>query len=162
MVIHREYLRSIIFGVEDSLVSTTGLLAGISITAQNSHYIITTGLIAILIEAVSMGVSEYLSDDAVKDIDKMKRNTDSAFLSGLFLMIAYIIAGLIPLTPIAFLRFPISLVTSVILALVGLFLLGYIKGALVHSSRSRGAIKILIVGGITTILGLILGYIFKI
>jgi VIT1/CCC1 family predicted Fe2+/Mn2+ transporter len=156
-----EYLRSILFGIEDSLISTTGLIAGISIGSDNNKFVILAVIVSISIEAVSMGVGEYLSDDTVKDIDKLKRNKDNPLLSGLLMFISYVLAGMIPLLPALFIPFPTSLLLSIIFAFIAFFLLGYIKGKLVHVSPIKGGIKILTVGGIATILGLLLGFVFK-
>lgn len=159
--IKREYLRSSFFGVEDSLVSTTGLIAGLSVGADEKKVVILGGIVAIAIEAVSMGAGEYLSDDAVQELDKLKRHRDSPLLSGLLMFLSYSLAGLIPLAPILVLDYPGSVGFSVILALAGLFLLGYIKGRLINTSPWNGGLKILIVGGIATALGVLVGFIFK-
>lgn len=159
--IKREYLRSSFFGVEDSLVSTTGLIAGLSVGADEKKVVILGGIVAIAIEAVSMGAGEYLSDDAVQELDKLKRHRDSPLLSGLLMFLSYSLAGLIPLAPILVLDYPGSVAFSVILALAGLFLLGYIKGRLINTSPWNGGLKILIVGGIATALGVLVGFIFK-
>jgi VIT1/CCC1 family predicted Fe2+/Mn2+ transporter len=156
-----EYLRSMLFGIEDSLISTTGLIAGISIGSDNNKFVILAVIVSISIEAVSMGVGEYLSDDTVKDIDKLKRNKDNPLLSGLLMFISYVLAGMIPLLPALFIPFQTSLLLSIIFAFIAFFLLGYIKGKLVHVSPIKGGIKILTVGGIATILGLLLGFVFK-
>ena len=99
-MINREYLRSVMFGVEDSLVSTTGLIAGISIGANNSHITLLAGIVAVTIEALSMGIGEYLSDDAVEELDKIKRHEDAPLKSGLLMFISYLCAGAIPLLEI--------------------------------------------------------------
>jgi len=156
-----EYLRSILFGFEDSLISTTGLIAGISIGSDNNKFVILAVVVSIAIEAVSMGVGEYLSDDSVKDLDKLKRNKDNPLLSGFLMLISYIFAGMIPLLPALFIPFPTSLMLSIVFAFIAFFLLGYIKGKLVHASPLKGGIKILTVGGIATILGLLIGFVFK-
>ena len=158
---NREYLRSILFGVEDSLVSTTAFIAGVSIGSLNTKFIVMATVVAIFIEGVSMGVGEYLSDDAVEELDKFKRHRDNPLLSGLALCTSYLLAGMIPLFPILFFTFPQSLFISISLALLGLFFLGYFKGKLLKVSAVRGGIKILIVGGITTVLGVIIGFLFK-
>jgi hypothetical protein len=44
------YLRNFIFGVEDSLVSTVGLLAGVAAGGVSSAAILTTGLVLIVVE----------------------------------------------------------------------------------------------------------------
>ena len=160
--IDREYLKSIIFGIEDSLVSTTGLIVGLSVGADNKQIVILGGAVAIAIEAVSMGASEYLSDDAMQDLDKIKRHRDNPLISGTLMLLSYLAAGLIPLLPVLLFDYPSSLYYSVIFALIGLFLLGYVKGKLTHVSPLRGGLKILIVGGLATALGVIVGMLFKV
>ena len=54
------YYRNFVFGVEDSLVSTVGLLSGISIAGVTNKTIIMTGVILIFVEAVSMGAGSFL------------------------------------------------------------------------------------------------------
>lgn len=159
--IEREYVRSILFGVEDSLISTTGLIAGLTVGADDSQIIILGSLVAVVIEAVSMGVGEYLSDDALQDLDKIKRHRDNPLVSGGLMFGAYLVAGFIPLLPILVLALPRALLVSVGLALLSLFLLGYLKGRLLKSNPLRGALKILVVGGITTILGVVVGLAFR-
>jgi vacuolar iron transporter family protein len=157
----KEYLRSIFFGIEDSLVSTAGLVTGIAVGSDNKDVVLLAGLVAITIEAVSMGVGEYLSDDALQDLNKLKKHKDNALLSGFLMFASYLLAGLIPLAPVALLPLPFSLVVGVILSLIGLFTLGYIKGKILHTSAFSGGIKILVVGGVATLLGLIVGLAFK-
>lgn len=160
--INKEYLRSIIFGIEDSLVSTTGLIAGLSVGAGSKQIVILGSLVAIGIEAVSMGAGEYLSDDAVQDMNKQKRRRDKPIISGLLMFVSYLLAGLVPLVPVLFLPYSSAIYFSIASALAGLFMLGYSKGRLLHTSPMKGAIKILFVGGIATALGIIVGFIFKV
>ena len=160
--ISRDYLRSVIFGIEDSLVSTTGLIAGLSIGAENKKVVLLGGIVAIAVESISMGAGEYLSDDAVSELDKLKRHKDSPLTSGLLMFISYLLAGMVPLAPIIFLSYPTSLWFSVILALSGLFMLGFTKGRLLNTSSLRGGLKILIVGGLATLLGILVGSLLKI
>ena len=158
----KEYARSIIFGIEDSLVSTTGLIVGLNVGSSDRKVVILGGLVAIGIEAVSMGAGEYLSDDAVQDLDKLKRSQEKPLISGLLMFIAYLLAGFIPLAPILLFPYSMAIYFSVAFALCGLFLLGYTKGKLLHTSAFRGAFKILIVGGLATVLGTMIGFIFKV
>jgi len=160
--IDQEYLRSIIFGIEDSLVSTTGLVVGLSVGADDKRIVILGGAVAIAIEAVSMGAGEYLSDDAIQELDKLKRHRDKPLVSGALMLISYLLAGLVPLVPAVLLEFPASIYYSVVFALAGLFLLGFLKGKVVHTNPLRGGMKILIVGGLATALGVLVGLAFKI
>ena len=159
---NREYLRSTVFGVEDSLVSTTGLIAGLSVGSNDKEIVILGAVVAIVIEAVSMGAGEYLSDDAVQELDKLKRHRDNPLVSGALMFTSYLLAGFIPLLPVIFLEYPSSVLLAVILAFSGLFLLGFIKGRLLHSHPWRSGTKILIVGGLATIIGLVVGLAFRV
>ncbi len=160
--INREYLRSVLFGIENSLISTVGLIAGISVGVDNKRVVILGASVAIVIEAVAMGVGEYLSDDAVQELDKIKRHPENPLLSGLLMMVSGSLAGLIPLAPVIVLDYPGSLYFSVLFALIGLFILGYTKGKILRTSPWRGGLKILIVGGLATTLGLVVGLIFRV
>ena len=57
------YLRNFIFGVEDSLVSTVGLLAGVAAGGVSSAVILTTGLVLIEVEGFSMGLGSFLTEE---------------------------------------------------------------------------------------------------
>lgn len=159
---NKEYLRSVLFGIEDSLISTTGLIAGISIGSDNKSFVLMAGLVAVAIEAVSMGAGEYLSDEAVQELDKVKRHRENPLLSGTLMISSYFAAGIIPLAPIIFFGFPLSLIVSLAFAFICLFLIGYIKGKAVKVKPYRSGLKILFVGGIATLLGLAVGLLFKI
>lgn len=161
--LNAEYLRSIIFGVEDSLVSTTGLIAGLSVGSGEKNLVLLGAIVAIIVEAVSMGAGEYISTDTVEEIDKQKSHSEKpALISGTLMLFSYIIAGLIPLLPIIFIDSEDAFIVSVIAALVGLFALGYAKGKLVKVSPVKSGIKILLIGGIATAVGIIAGRVLSI
>lgn len=162
LIKHKEYLRSVLFGLEDSLISTTGFIAGMSIGSLNSRIVLLSGLIAITIEGISMGVGEYLSDDTLEELDKVKRHRGNPLFSGLLLLISYITAGMIPFLPVVILPFPTSIIVSITLALAALFLIGFLKGKILKTSAFKGGLKILTVGGITTIFGVCIGLAFRI
>lgn len=158
---NKEYLRSIVFGVEDSLVSTTGLIAGISVGTNSREFVLLAGIVAVSIEAVSMGAGEYLSDDAVNELEKIKRYRDRPLVSGFLMLVSYFMAGLVPLFPVVLFQYPTSLYLGVTFALSGLFFLGFFKGKILHTSPLKGGFKILVIGGVATLLGLFIGSLFK-
>lgn len=155
-------VRTIIFAVEDSLVSTTGLIAGISVGTNNKSVVIVSGIVAIAVEAISMGASEYISDDAIEQATKKNRGRSQAFADGVIMLSSYFVAGLIPLLPVIFLTYPSSLYFSVFFALIGLVILGYLKSKVLKTNPIRGTAKVVIVGGLATILGVVVGLVFKI
>lgn len=159
--VDESYFKSAIFGFEDGLVSTTGLVAGLSAGSKDPKFILLGGLVAIGVEAMSMGAGEYLSEHGVHQL-KGSQHKDRASLSGFLMSLSFLIAGLIPLTPIIFLPFPLSLYISLIAALVALFLLGVVQAKIARVRGLRGAVEMIVIGGLATVVGFILGLIAKI
>src|SRR5262244_2106770 len=64
----RARVREFVFGIQDGLMSTVGLLAGIQGATENNLVVIITGLTAMFAGAVSMATGSYLSSNAEKEI----------------------------------------------------------------------------------------------
>jgi vacuolar iron transporter family protein len=60
----RQYLSSIVLGLNDALVELTGALAGLTLAFQNSNIILVSGFIVGFAASLSMAGSEYLSTKA--------------------------------------------------------------------------------------------------
>ena len=156
-----DYIHSIFFGIEDSLVSTTGALAGIAISSGSKELILATALVIIAVESTSMGASEFLSEETEEDIKKEKMPANPK-ISGLLVFLSYIIAGIIPLFPYLILPHIQAIPVSIVSALIGMILLGIAKGKLSKKSPFRSALEVLIIGGIAAGIGIAVGLIFKI
>lgn len=156
MNIKKNYLQSAIFGINDALVSTTGVIVGISAGTSNKSIIILAGVVTILVEALSMGSGQYLSLKSAQQLQNSKEHGE-AMVSGVIMFFGYIIGGLVPLLPILLLPVDQSRIAAIVGALIGLFALGYVKGKIVKVSPIRSAIEIFVIGGIATIIGLVVG-----
>jgi VIT1/CCC1 family predicted Fe2+/Mn2+ transporter len=64
----RARIREFVFGIQDGLISTVGLLAGIQGATENNVVVIVTGLTAMFSGAISMAAGSYLSTKAQKEI----------------------------------------------------------------------------------------------
>src|SRR6266508_3711552 len=64
----RARIREFVFGIQDGLISTVGLLAGIQGATENNVVVIITGLTAMFSGAISMAAGSYLSSGAQKEI----------------------------------------------------------------------------------------------
>jgi vacuolar iron transporter family protein len=160
--INEDYIRSAFFGLQDGLVSTTGVVVGISAGVNDKAIVILASLVAVSVEASSMAAGQYSSEKAVHQMDKTGRHKDSLFLGALIMFFAYLGAGLIPILPVIIIGPPHSSFFSVILALVGLFIVGLARGHLTGSKPLRNAIELSIIGGTATAIGLIVGYFLKV
>jgi len=73
----RSRIREFVFGIQDGLISTVGLLAGVQGATENNLVVIITGLTAMFSGAISMAAGSYLSSGAQKDIfDKELREAE--------------------------------------------------------------------------------------
>ena len=159
--INPDYLRSTVFGFQDALVSTTGIVVGISAGVDNKQFILLSALVTISVEALSMGAGQYLSEKTVHDLPQ-NRHRDNLLTGGLIMFVSYLLGGLIPIIPIIFTAPPLSSLLSIIFAFVGLFSLGFVKAKLFQGKAWRSAFEMLIIGGLATFIGLLVGLIFKI
>ncbi len=156
-----DYVRSSFFGIEDSLVSTTGLIAGIAVATTDKQFIILAGLVAIAVEAISMAAGEFLSEETEHDMNDPGSRRTRPVIGGLIMLVSYALAGLVPLLPVMLLPGEVAVFAAVAAALVGLFVLGYFKGQITQRPPLRSGLKVLIVGGIATLIGIVVGIIFK-
>ena len=160
--IHEDYFRSIVFGFQDALVSTTGVIVGVAAGASDRNLVILAGVVTITVEALSMGVGQYMSEKSVHQMDKTGKHTDNLFIVGGLMFMSYLLGGLVPLTPILLLQLPLASTVSIIFSFMGLFLLGYVKAHFVNVSPLKSALEMLLLGGATTTIGLIVGHTFKV
>ena len=158
---HDTYLRNFIFGVEDSLVSTVGLLAGVAAADISQKAILTTGLVLIVVEGFSMGIGSFLTEETAEEMAGEKPQTLEAIKGACTMLVSYCLAGLLPLSPYVFFSGQKAVAISVALSLFGLMILGY--GTSVFYGRPRPwarAIKMFFLGGIAVLAGMLIGKLF--
>lgn len=151
-------LRNFIFGVEDSLVSTVGLLAGVAAADISHRNVIITGLVLIVVEGLSMGVGSFLTEETTDEMAGFAPETFKSLKGAAVMLISYSLAGLIPLAPYGFFPGNQAVVISVALSLIGLFALGVGTSIFYHRPRPwvRG-LKMIVLGGLAVLFGMLVG-----
>lgn len=153
----RGYLRNFIFGAEDSLVSTVGLLSGISFAGFGSSAIVLSGLILILVEAISMAAGVYLSEDSANELPASGQK-DNTLVDSAIMLVSYLLIGAIPLLPYVLLPgSTIAFHLSVVSSLIALFAVGVIKGLFVQKSPLYSGLKLAVVGGVVILIAILVG-----
>jgi len=160
--LHEDYLRSVLFGLQDGLVSTTGVVVGISTGVEHKAIIILASFVAVTVEASSMAAGQYSSEKAVHQMDKTGKHTDNLILGAIIMFVSYLSAGMIPIVPIVLFDQPYAKYVSILFAFIGLFIIGYIKGKIVGQKPLRSATELFVIGSIATLIGLIVGQILKV
>lgn len=155
---YASYLRSFVFGVEDSLVSTVGLLSGIKISGTPQGFILLAGVIYILVEAFAMAAGNFLSEQAADDYDREDATASlwTSLATSVVMFFSFVIAGFIPLLPYL-LNTPATLFVSIGLSLIVLFVIGMVSAKVVHRNPIRRGIEMALVGGAAIAVGIIAG-----
>jgi len=157
------YIRNFVFGVEDSLASTVGLLSGIATAGVNASTIVVTGAVLIFVEAFSMGVGSFMSEESAEEYVKRRDVSSREPLIGSLVMFAsYVFSGFVPLLPYLFWEINTALKISVGLSLVCLFILGMVGAEFSKTSKFKHGVKMLLTGGGAIIAGVVVGGWFKV
>lgn len=160
--IHEDYLRSLMFGLQDGIVSTTGVVVGVSFGVQDKSIIVLAALVAVMVEATSMAAGQYSSEKAVHQMDKSGKHTDSLLTGAAIMFFAYLMGGMFSIVPTLIFPQPEARYLAILSAFIGLFTIGYFKGKIVDHHAMRSAVELLAIGGIATLVGIIVGYFLKV
>lgn len=153
------YLRNFVFGVEDSLVSTVGLLSGVAIAGMAREDIVVTGVILIFVEAVSMTAGSFLAESSAEEYEtRSDMPTERSYLSAVIMFFSYFISGFIPLFPYMFLSAGTAFGVSIALSALALVILGCLGGMFSKTSVWKNALRMLIVGGLAIAVGATVGH----
>lgn len=153
-----EYVRNFVFGVEDSLVSTVGLISGIAAAGVSKGEILITGIVLIFVESFSMAIGSFLSKASAEEyLHDGKQNRSVEIFSGMIMFFSYFLSGFVPLFPYAFFNTSYAFRFSIFLSLVSLFVLGLIEARISKVRMMRSGLRMLIIGGIALGIGVAVG-----
>lgn len=71
-------IREIVFGLEDSLVSTLGAITGIAAGTGSTYIVVLSGIVLIFAESVSMSAGSYLSSKSAREVYERRHGQDAA------------------------------------------------------------------------------------
>jgi len=149
--------RNFLFGVEDSLVSTVGLLSGVAAAGTQKSVIVTTGIVLIFVEAFSMGIGSFLSEETSREIIKTRFSRVLVIKSALVMFVSYFVAGFIPLFPHILFSGDQAWLYSIALTLFALTVLGGVMAKLFQGKIVWKAVEMLLLGGLATGIGIAIG-----
>jgi VIT1/CCC1 family predicted Fe2+/Mn2+ transporter len=154
--IEPNYFRNLIFGAEDSLVSTVGVLFGMASASLRNPEIVLTGLIVITVEALSMGAGAFLSEKSTHELNPKSKHKDLPIIGGLIMLLSYFFVGFIPLLPYMIWRAPAAKFVSLGVTLLSLFILGYLP-----NKKIKSAVRMAVIAGSAVLAGFLIAFLFK-
>ncbi len=146
------FMRNLVFGIEDGLVSTVGLLSGIAIAGVSGATIFLTGTVLIMVEAFSMAAGSYLSEETVEENFEAPQSQVRSIEGSAVMFFSYLIAGYIPLMPYLYMDVSRAFSTSIACSFAALFVLGLWSGRRGHAAW-RSAWRMAFVGGAAIVVG---------
>lgn len=160
-----ESMREIVFGLEDSLVSTLGALTGIAIGSHSTYIVILSGFVLIAAESMSMAAGSYLSSKSATETEKLLHKTNGKIFNhdfdpiraGIVMGVFYFIGGFVPLFAYLFLQIEQAIIVSIPLTATCLFLLGVWSSRFTKRSATKSGIEMMIVSLSAALLGYLIG-----
>lgn len=149
-----ESMREIVFGLEDSFVSTLGTVTGIAAGAGSTYVVVLSGLVLIAVEAVSMSAGSYLSNKSAMEAELevlaeekvQRRGLDPhLFRSSAVMGVFYLLGGMVPIFPYFFLPIRSAYAPSIILTAICLFILGAWTASFAKRSAWRGGAQMVLI-----------------
>lgn len=156
-------IRAGVFGVQDGIVSTFGLVMGVSGAQISPEAVLVAGVAGLVSGALSMAAGEYVSvktQSEVLDVEGVVRDERdnvnpirAAGANGLL----FVAGGLIPLTPFLIASGRDAVITSIALSVVALFAAGALLTRLTRQSPWRSGLRLLVIGGGAGVIGFLVG-----
>jgi VIT1/CCC1 family predicted Fe2+/Mn2+ transporter len=160
--IARRYLRDLIYGANDGIITTFAVVAGVTGADLSTTVILILGVSNLLADGFSMAASDYLSlrseAAALESEGKQTAQDDSPFKHGLATFVAFVTAGVVPLA--AYLvplessqRFP----AAIALTFLTLFVVGASRSIVTRRSWMRSGLEMLAVGALAAVVAYVIG-----
>ena len=160
--IARHYLRDLIYGANDGIITTFAVVAGVTGASLSTTVILILGVSNLLADGFSMAASNFLSmrsDADVREDEGEARDMDeSPFKNGLATFLAFVACGSVPLVAYVIpmsgdIRFPLT----VVLTLLTLFAVGASRSFVTRRSWLRNGLEMLAVGALAAVVAFVLG-----
>ena len=151
----RHYIRDMVYAANDGIITTFAVVAGVQGAKLSALVVLALGFANLAADGLAMGVGNYLgikSERASEMGDGFQEwpETIHATRHGLVTWVAFVTAGLVPLTPFLF-AFPLGLAfqLSVALTLTALFTVGALRTWVSTQAWWRGGLEMLLIGILT-------------
>jgi len=132
----RHYIRDLVYGANDGIITTFAVVSGVAGGQLSQLAVLVVGAANLVADGVSMGVGNFLAiraDERAREADGLPELERHPWKHGLATLLAFGVAGAVPLTPYLFLRTS-PLVASTVMTFTTLFVLGALR-ALVTRDR---------------------------
>lgn len=150
--IARHYIRELIYGANDGIITTFAVVAGVAGGGLSLPVVLIIGAANLLADGLSMAAGNYLSIRAYESVlETQHLPEEEAFplRHGTATFLAFVAAGLLPLVPYMLPVLPIDrFALSVLLTLLALFVVGASRALISNVRWWTGGVEMLGLGAV--------------
>jgi vacuolar iron transporter family protein len=102
MAIFRHYIRDLVYGANDGIITTFAVVAGVAGGALSHAAVLIVGVANLAADGFSMGVGNFLSiraHESAREAENLPEEEASPARHGVATFVAFVVAGSIPLLP---------------------------------------------------------------
>jgi vacuolar iron transporter family protein len=150
--IARHYIRDIIYGANDGIVTTFAVVASVTGGALSPKAVLIVGTANLLADGLSMGVGNYLSirsHESARAAQDLPEEESAPAKHGAATFAAFALAGLVPLLPYVFGAAPeLGFSLSVVITLTTLFAIGSARSLVTAAGWLAAGLEMLLLGAV--------------
>ncbi|HET9467280.1 MAG TPA: VIT1/CCC1 transporter family protein [Vicinamibacterales bacterium] len=148
----RHYIRELIYGANDGLITTFAVVAGVAGGGLPLHAVLVVGAANLLADGLSMGVGNYLAiraHEGVLEAQALPAQELFPLRHGIATFGAFVAAGLIPLLPYTLARLPADrFFLSIVMTMAALFTVGALRSMISVVRWWRAGLEMLALGAV--------------
>jgi vacuolar iron transporter family protein len=148
----RHYIRDFVYGANDGIITTFAVVSGVAGGSLSHLAILVVGAANLAADGVSMGVGNLLAiraDERARESEGLPELERYPWKHGLATLVAFVIAGAVPLVPFVLPLDPsIRLTTATAATFAALFLLGVMRAFVTRDRWWRTGLETLGLGAV--------------
>jgi VIT1/CCC1 family predicted Fe2+/Mn2+ transporter len=148
--IARHYIRDLIYGANDGIITTFAVVAGVTGGSLSTGAILIVGVANLFADGLSMGVGNYLSirsHESALAAQNLPEEEAAPARHGMATMLAFVVAGAVPLLPYVM---PIAadfrFTASVGMTMLTLFIVGSLRSLVTVDRWWTAGLEMLLLG----------------
>jgi VIT1/CCC1 family predicted Fe2+/Mn2+ transporter len=148
--IARHYIRDLIYGANDGIITTFAVVAGVTGGSLSTGAILIVGVANLFADGLSMGVGNYLSirsHESALAAQNLPEEEAAPARHGMATMLAFVVAGAVPLLPYVM---PIAadfrFTASVGMTMLTLFVVGSLRSLVTVDRWWTAGLEMLLLG----------------
>ena len=152
----RHYIRDLVYGASDGIITTFGVVAGVAGGELSSLAVLVVGAANLAADGVSMGVGNLLAiraNESARAAEGLPEEEAFPWKHGTATLVAFVAAGAVPLLPyllpgVDSRRFA----WSALLTMGSLFTVGVGRAAVTRGRCWTGGLEMLLLGGVVAVI----------